>query len=357
MKFLLLINMFLTTFSCSTDLESPTKSSNSYKLEHEGFPNPIIPEDNSLTIDGIALGRKLFYEKLLSSNKSMSCATCHVQENAFTDTNRFSTGVRGLKGARQSMAVFNMAWSDNDFFWDGRAHLLRDQVLMPIQDSLEMNETLVNIVEKLNKVPSYVSEFHKVFETSKIEPLQISLALEQFIHSIVSNKSKYDRFLRGDAQLTASEERGRILFFSNYDPLKPNATFTNCSQCHSGPNFENNNYMNNGLDTDLQMKDEGRAKITKSQYQKGAFKVPSLRNIEITPPYMHDGRFKTLKEVIDHYSEEIKISSTVNPTLLSTSKLSPLLDSQEKVDLITFLKTLTDNELITNVKYSDPFKD
>ena len=347
--------LFFLFFSCSKDEKSLAPISSTYQLEYEGFPNPNIPIDNKLTVEGIALGRKLFYEKALSIGESISCAACHVQENAFSDINRFSTGVMDGIGTRQSMAIFNMAWNDNEFFWDGRAHELRDQVLMPIQDPLEMDETLSNVVDKLYSKLDYASHFEEVFGESGINSLNISLALEQFIHSIISNKSKYDKFLKNEATLSLSEDRGRILFFKNYDPSTPNAAFSNCTQCHGGINFENDSYANNGLDLEIDIDDIGRGNVTNSPFDKGKFKVPSLRNIELTPPYMHDGRFETLESVLDHYSEGIKYSSTVNPTLLSASNLGPLLSEQQKADIVAFLKTLTDYELISNPKYSNPF--
>ncbi|WP_296386722.1 cytochrome c peroxidase [Winogradskyella sp.] len=355
MKTIILLYISLFIFSCSKDNERHTPISNVYNLEHEGLPNPYIPDDNLLTIQGVELGRKLFYENMLSKDESISCATCHVQANAFSDINQFSIGVRELPGTRQSMAIFNMAWNDNDFFWDGRAHTLRDQVLMPIQDILEMDETLENVISKLQGNLEYVTYFEEVFGTPEINSTNISLALEQFVHSIVSNKSKYDKFLKNEATLTPAEERGKNLFFKKYDPLSPNTAFANCAQCHGGPNFENDDYMNNGLDFESDITDIGRANVINSASSIGTFKVPSLRNIELTPPYMHDGRFQTLEEVIDHYSEGIKYSSTVNPTLLSISNLGPLLNEQQKSDIVAFLKTLTDYELISNPKYSNPF--
>lgn len=285
----------------------------------------------------------------------MSCASCHAQSNAFADTARFSIGVENLPGKRQAMAIFNMPWNSFEFFWDGRAHLLRDQSLMPIEDPLEMNETLENVVAKLQAKPTYVQQFNTVFK-EEISPLTISLALEQFMHSIVSNNSKYDRFIAGQATLTPSEERGRKLFENPFDPTDPQNSGANCIICHGGANFENDSYMNNGLDTFEDMEDLGRENVTNSAVTRGEFKVPSLRNIALTFPYMHDGRFSTLEEVIDHYDHQVKFSPTLNPTLASIQNNGGLsLTAQQKADLIAFLHTLTDNKLITNPKYSDPF--
>ncbi len=331
------------------------KENQTFNFDYSGLPDPEIPSDNQLTRDGVELGRKLFYEKLLSRDTSISCASCHIQDFAFSDTSRFSIGVDGKIGKRQSMAIFNMAWNDNDFFWDGRAHLLRDQVLMPIQDPLEMDETLDNVIARLKSIEEYNNGFEEVFNEPGIDETKLSLALEQFVHSIVSNKSKYDLFLKNKVSLTASEERGRKLYFSNFDQQNPAKPFSNCSLCHGGLNFENDGYENNGLDANDSWTDLGRGEVINSTHKIGAFKVPSLRNIALTPPYMHDGRFETLEEVLDHYSEGIQPSSTVSHTLLSTSIHSPILDDQEKKDLIAFLKTLTDYELLNNPNYADPF--
>ncbi len=330
--------------------------SSAYNLEIGDFPPPQISPDNPLTIQGVKLGRMLFYENKLSKDGSQNCASCHRQQHAFTDTAKFSTGVEGLLGGRQAMAVFNMAWNGNEFFWDGRAHLLRDQSLKPIQDPLEMNETLENVIAKLNADKTYQDQFTRAFGSSTVTEERISLALEQFMNSIVSVDSKYDKFLRGEATLTTNEERGRFLFFSEYNPSFPNISGADCAHCHAGKNFENDRYMNNGLDSDQNRQDSGRAAVTGSAGDLAKFKVTSLRNVEITPPFMHDGRFTTLDEVVDHYNTGMNSSSTIDPALLYPLNNGGLqLTAQDKADLISFLKTLTDDVLITNLEYSDPF--
>jgi cytochrome c peroxidase len=327
-----------------------------YQLNTGAFEDPNIASDNQLTIQGVRLGRMLFYEKRLSKDNSLSCASCHKQENAFTDTNVFSLGVRGKLGKRQAMAIFNMAWNENEFFWDGRAHLLRDQSLKPIQDSLEMDESLTNVIAKLSADQKYKDQFMKAFGSEEITAPKMALAMEQFMNSIVSVDSKYDRYLNGTATLDSSEERGRVLFFAEFNPGFPNLSGADCQHCHSGINFENDRYMNNGLDTDAEMADDGRMKVTNNASDKGKFKVVSLRNVEVTQPYMHDGRFKTLEEVVDHYNTGLKNSSTLDPTLIYPFHNNGLqLSNQDKQDLVAFLKTLTDEVMLTNPEYSDPF--
>jgi cytochrome c peroxidase len=342
-------------YSCKKDNDDSgvEQDKTPYALDIGSFPVPDIAEDNPLTVQGVALGRMLFYEPLLSKDASMTCASCHRQEDAFTDTAKFSTGVRGMLGGRQAMAVFNMAWNTNEFFWDGRAHLLRDQSILPIQDELEMDETLENVVAKLSEKQSYKDQFMRTFGSEEINPLKISLALEQFMNSIVSNKSKYDKVLAGTEHFTPSERRGRDLFFLEYNQFDSTNSGADCAHCHGGFNFENDRYMNNGLDETFA--DDGRFKATEKPKDKGKFKVPSLRNIELTFPYMHDGRFATLEEVIEHYDNGIKMSSTLDPAIENTTNTGLRLSEQDKADLVAFLKTLTDYELRSNEEFSDPF--
>lgn len=324
-----------------------------YALKHDGFPLPTIAIDNQLTVQGVKLGRMLFYEKMMSKDGTQSCASCHRQEHAFTDTAKFSIGVRGLQGKRQAMTVFNMAWHSNEFFWDGRAHLLRDQSLLPIQDELEMDETLGNVVTKLSQSQTYKDQFKRAFGNEEITSEKMSLAMEQFMNSIVSNNSKYDQFLAGKTQLTPSEERGRQLYFKEYNQFFPDSSGADCAHCHGGPNFENDRYMNNGLNATFT--DIGRENVTKNANDKGKFKVTSLRNIALTSPYMHNGQFTTLEEVVEHYNSGLQASATLDPALEQTRATGLFLDAQEKTDLVAFLKTLTDQTLINNAEYSNPF--
>ena len=344
--------------SCKKDdpVEPNTPHSTTpHVLETGNFPAPSIAIDNPLTEEGVGLGRMLFYEKMLSADGSMSCASCHVQENAFSDTNRFSIGVAGFPGGRQAMGVFNMAWNSNEFFWDGRAHLLRDQALLPIQDSLEMAESLENAILKLSSSSMYRSKFFQAFGSTEITSLKMSLALEQFMNSIVSVNSKFDRVESGVETFTSSEAKGRKLFFAEYNPFFPDSSGADCAHCHTPKNFENDKYMNNGLDAGPDIQDIGREKVTNNPMDRGKMKVTSLRNIEVTPPYMHDGRFNTLEEVVEHYNSGIKPSPSLDPALDNTRATGLMLSAQDKADLVAFLKTLTDDDLLTNPEYSNPF--
>lgn len=327
-----------------------------YVLEYGDLPAPDLPADNDLTQQGVQLGRMLFYETMLSKDGSQSCASCHNQLDGFSDTLQFSIGVEMLPGKRQAMPVFNMAWHSNEFFWDGRAHLLRDQSLKPIEDPLEMNETLENVILKLSDTQMYRDQFTRAFGSEEITSEKMALAMEQFMLSIVSYNSKYDQFLAGNALLSESEERGRILFETEYNPFFPDQSGADCVHCHGGLNFENDQYMNNGLDGDAEFTDVGREEVTGHLADKAKFKVPSLRNVELTHPYMHDGRFETLEEVVDHYDLHIKQSSTLDPALFQVVDNGGLnLTAEDKVDLVNFLKTLTDHTFLNNEEYADPF--
>ncbi len=360
MKFVLKISVVIYLFF----LVSCKKHHEEYALFQDGLvtletggtlPAPNLPADNPLMKSKVELGRRLFYEKMLSGNNQMACASCHNQQTGFSDTARYSTGIDGIKGSRQSMSLVNLAWNNNKFFWDGRANLLRDQTLKPIEDLIEMHENLDHAIEELRNNSSYRMLFKLAFSDGQISPKNMSFALEAFLFTIVSSNSKYDRFLRGEVALTLSEERGRVLFFGEYNPGFPSTSGADCAHCHTGNNFENDQFINNGLNTDATFSDLGFFNVTGNNNDKAKFKLPTLRNIELTPPYMHDGRFKTLEEVVEHYNSGIQISSTTDPALVYNQSTGLMLDADEKADLVAFLKTLTDPILANNPNFRSPF--
>lgn len=338
-----------------TNVDAITLDTTPYVLDFGNFPPPMIPQDNQLTQAKVQLGRMLFYDPILSGDGSQSCADCHRQKHAFSDTNTLSIGIAGLEGKRQAMGIFNMLWNSNEFFWDGRAHFLRDQALKPIQDPLEMNETLANVVAKLSASSAYKDQFMRAFGSTTVDTTKIALALEQFMFTLTSYQSKFDAVQAGLETFTASEQRGHDLFFTEYNAGFPDQSGADCAHCHGGFNFENDQYMNNGLDTDANMLDDGRMAVTNDANDKGKFKVTSLRNVSLTPPYMHDGRFNTLAEVVQHYNAGLQSSSTIDPALQNTMGTGLFLDAQDVTDLVNFLKTLEDRDLTTNPKFSSPF--
>jgi cytochrome c peroxidase len=349
----LLFSITLLIAAACAKAPEPVWDTASYTLDYGGLPEPELPGDNLLTEQGVKLGRMLFYETRLSGDNSLACASCHKQENAFTDTNRFSTGIDGLEGHRQAMSAVNMLWNTNGYFWDGRAQKLRDQSIIPIQDDLEMNETMENVVEKLEQDTLYKHQFFRAFGSEDISSHRIGLALEQFMNSIVSYRSKYDLFLEGEATFTEKEELGMELFFEEYNPYFPQTSGADCGHCHGGKNFSSQEYMNNGLDSIYN--DNGRYDVTGLESDRGAMKVTTLRNIELTAPYMHDGRFKTLEEVIDHYNEGLRYNASLDPALAMTMGTGLMLNNTDKDALIAFLRTLTDSILIQDSRYASPF--
>jgi cytochrome c peroxidase len=360
---LLIIALSLLILACNKQTDTPPDPKpevlpdydpTPYSLDYSYFPNPTIPEDNLLTNQKVLLGRMLFYEKKLSKGETQSCADCHMQEDGFSDIRQFSIGVDELPGRRQAMAIFNMAWHTNGFFWDGRAPSLRDQALKPIQDPLEMNETLENVIAKLQATKDYRFQFARAFENSTITAEKMGLAMEQFMNTILSMNSKYDQYLLGNATLSESEQRGYDLFFTEFDP-NGLSKGGECFHCHAGVNFTNNKYMNNGLDDESSFTDLGYFETTADDADKAKFKVPSLRNIAVTPPYMHDGRFATLEEVLNHYNHGVKNSSTVDKLMQYNISPGLQLTEQDKADIIAFLNTLTDESYLVNKDYSSPF--
>jgi cytochrome c peroxidase len=352
-----LLLLFILILGCRSDKmgEPVAFDDTPYVLSHGDFPPPPVAEDNRLTKAAVALGRMLFYEKALSGDGTQACADCHRQEFAFTDDRQFSIGIDGLPGGRHSMSAFNLAYHRRGFFWDGRSPTLRHQALQPIQDPLEMNETLDNVRLKLQAQKRYRDQFVRAFGDEEVTDERMGLALEQFMTTILSYNSRYDRYLRGEVELTDSEARGKVLFFAEYDPTGQTKG-GECFHCHGGFNFTNDQYQNNGLDAEADFTDLGHYLVTGNIVDRAKFKTPTLRNIAVTAPYMHDGRFNTLEEVIEHYNTGVKLSPSLD--FLLHFNLNPgglRLDEQDIADLIAFLHTLTDESLLTNPAFSNPF--
>lgn len=326
-----------------------------YKLQVPSWlSQPIIPADNPMTVEGVALGRRLFYDPILSMNGQMSCGTCHQQSKAFTDGNAFSLGVRGLPSKRNTMSIVNLAFNANGFFWDGRVATLEEQAIFPVEDHLEMNEDWANVEKKLQKHSDYPSLFRSAFGIEKKSELTKNLvvkAIAQFERTLISTNSRFDRILQlNDGFLEDEEERGRRLFF-----FEPNDIMhPGCSHCHFNPFYTDNNYHNNGLDSVANLdsfRDAGRGAVTNNRFDNGKFRTPTLRNIELTAPYMHDGRFKTLEEVLENYSKGGHNMENENANIAPFT-----LTEQNKRDMIAFLKTLTDTSFVKNPAFSNPFK-
>lgn len=307
----------------------------------KGFPKPVYDfKNNPLTEEGFQLGKKIFYDPIISKDSTISCASCHLQQTGFTHVDHdLSHGINGKIGERNSLTLQNLAWSKT-FMWDGGVNHLDVQYIAPITSEVEMDETLENVVTKLNNNKEYQELFQKAFGTKKITGQLTLKAISQFVVSLTTSNSKYDKVIRKEEKFTEMEQKGYSLFKQH------------CASCHKEPLFSSNDFKNNGLPIDTTLNDFGRMKITQNSKDSLKFRIPTLRNIEFTFPYMHDGRFKTLNEVIKHYNFGIKKSKTLSKELYKPLNLT----NNQKVELISFLKTLTDKEFLFNPRYGFPKK-
>ena len=305
----------------------------------KNWPAPSYDfKNNPLTEEGFQLGRNLFYDPLLSKDNTISCASCHLQQTGFTHVDHdLSHGIDGKIGTRNALTLQNLAWSKT-FMWDGGVNHLDVQALAPISSEVEMNESLENVVLKLQQSEKYQNLFFSAFNTKKITGQLTLKALSQYVVSLTTFNSKYDKVARNEAVFSEMEQKG-------YSTFK-----THCASCHKEPLFTSETFENNGLTIDPTLNDLGRMTITQNPTDSLKFKVPTLRNIEFTFPYMHDGRFTTLNDVIKHYNSGIQQSKTVATTLQIPMNLS----DDERIELIAFLKTLTDKEFLFNPKYAYP---
>ncbi len=307
----------------------------------EGWPEPVYDfSKNPVTTAGFQLGRQLFYDPLLSRDTTISCASCHLQATGFAHVDHaLSHGIEGRVGTRNAPALMNLAWS-RAFMWDGGVHHLDMQPLSPISSAEEMDESLENVVRKLNHSKKYRGLFAAAFGDTVVTGQKTLLALSQFALMLNSYNSKYDKYIRQEpgAEMTDQELNGLKLFR------------THCASCHTEPLFTNGAFANNGLPVDTTLWDPGRYRITQNPADSLKFKVPTLRNIQFSYPYMHDGRFKKLSEVLRHYTGGISISPTLDAQFQTPVVLRP----EEKIDLIAFLLTLTDREFLFDPRFGFP---
>jgi len=324
-----------------------------YRLTFSAYaPQPDLPRDNPLTVEGVALGGRLFFDRRLSANNSESCARCHNPHLAFAQPSRVSRGADGVLGTRNAMPLENLAWK-NSFFWDGRAATLREQVLQPIQNPIEMHETLPHVVAKISGDADYHQLFTRAFGSPDITADRIARALEQFLLAQVSFDSKFDQVMKGTAKFTDEEQRGFILFNTEYDPYHGQHG-ADCFHCHGGPLFQSQDFANNGLDSIFT--DSGRYNVTRRPGDDGKFAVPSLRNVAVTAPYMHDGRFRTLDEAVEHYCTGMKRSATLDPNLAKHPDGGVPLSAADQHALVAFLKTLTDRRFLSPADPANPVR-
>lgn len=321
------------------------------------YPSPTQSDTNPTTEEGIALGRRLFYDPILSRDSSQACASCHLQEKAFSEDLAVSIGVEGEMGTRNAMNLFNLAYM-NRLTWDGLAGSLEDQAREPVPNPLEQNIPWPEALVRLNAHPVYPEMFWDAFGSEEANIDLSTKAIAQFLRTIVSFTSKYDlAIIPGNGVNLSELEIDGLTLFNNENGIPGEAE---CIHCHGGILFTDNMFHNNGLDDASDpndFDDIGLGGITNVLAEYGMFKTPTLRNIELTAPYMHDGRFATLEEVIDHYSSGIKNSPSLDPLIGSpfTNGVNINFTDDEKAGLIAFLKTLTDTVMINNEAYSSPF--
>ncbi|OED35791.1 cytochrome-c peroxidase [Flavobacteriaceae bacterium (ex Bugula neritina AB1)] len=346
-KFIGSILIIFIGTACSSDKDTyvPVENPELDFIVPENFPDPVYDISlNPPTEKGFELGKKLFYEGRLSSDGLISCGFCHIQDFAFTHhTHIVSHGVNGALGTRNAQPLHNLAFM-KEFTWDGAVAHLDLQPIVPITAEVEMNETISGVLKKLEERPEYIKLFSEAFEDQKINAENMFRALSQFMTLMISANTKYDKIERNEGSVfTESEAAGFELFTSN------------CASCHKGTLFTDQSYRNNGLVVDPEYNDVGRKRVTGLSQDMYKFKVPTLRNIELTFPYMHDGRFKTLNDVLDHYASGMVESETLDPIFRNpnNSDIGIPLTEEEKEQIISFLKTLTDDDYINDSRFSE----
>ncbi len=317
------------------------------QMLEQRLPDMPVPADNPLTEEGVRLGRMLFFDPILSGDNTQSCAGCHAPPGAFSDQgNALSTGIDGKTGTRNAMPLFNLAWQDN-FNWSGSASSLEEQAFEPVRNPVEMHETWPHAVDELRDHPEYPRLFYEAFGVEELDSTHVTKALAQFERTLISGNSKFDRYLMGQTALTGSELNGFNIFMAEDKG--------DCFHCHGDPQnplWTDNAFHNNGLDASFS--DPGLMEVTGNANHEGLFKTPSLRNLAFTAPYMHDGRFQTLDEVIDHYSEGLTHSPTIDPLMKAVDQGGVHLSPSEKEDLKAFLLSLSDSSFINNPEYQKP---
>lgn len=339
----LIIFFFLSFISCSDEVMQPLKKDEVYNLSFPSyFPEMTFDTSgNPVTKNGVELGRKLFYEGRLSRNNIISCGFCHIQENAFTHHGHtVSHGVDDRIGIRNAPPIQNMAFLKR-YMWDGVIHNLNEQPIIPITNEDEMDSSMPKVVSKLSSDPKYKKLFKAAYGDENITGERVLKALSQFMATMISADSKYDRMKQEKENFSSEEAQGMNLFQQK------------CASCHSGELFTDESFRNTGMYYNKQFKDAGRYRVTLDQNDWMKFRVPSLRNVEYTAPYMHDGRFYTLEAVLNFYSNNVEDNPNLDPQLKQNGHIGIAMNAQEKQFIIAFLKTLSDKNFISNPKFAE----
>lgn len=334
---------FLNFISCSEEVIQPLEKDENVHLQFPSyFPEMTFDQsENPITKNGVELGRKLFYEGKLSRNNTISCGFCHIQENAFTHHGHtVSHGIDDRLGIRNAPPIQNLAFLKR-YMWDGVIHNLNQQPIIPMTNVNEMDSSMPEAIAKLSKDEVYKKLFKQAYGDENMTGERVLKALSQFMVTLISADSKYDRFKQGKENFNFEESQGMVLFQQK------------CASCHSGELFTDESFRNTGMYYNTQFKDSGRHRVTLDQNDWMKFRVPSLRNVEYTSPYMHDGRFYTLEAVLNFYSDNVEDNPNLDPQLKQNNHIGIAMNTQEKQIIIAFLKTLSDKSFISNPKFAE----
>lgn len=350
------------------DLEGIPYEPQPYTIQKPAsFPPVPVPADNPMTVAGVQLGRRLFYDPILSGDSTQSCSSCHLPAGSFTDNKALSLGIDGLPGRRSAMSLLDVAYVPpaKGLFWNGRAATLEEQALLPVEDPLEMHAIWPEVVEKLKRHPDYPTRFRQAFGISdrgEITKELVAKALSQFERTLISSgTSKFDRWKRGEAEFTDEELNGYFMFAEQGGPPGIGLPDAQCFHCHGGGEtlLSPQGFFNNGLDSVATLEDftdKGLWEVTGLRSDMGKFRSPTLRNIALSAPYMHDGRLQTLEEVIDQYSDNGSGVENEDPFIRQVGIPFGALSVQNKKDLLAFLLTLTDTTVVNNPDHQNPFQ-
>lgn len=358
---LALIFLLAVSMSCRKDVK-PEGELTPYTFEYPTLFSSYLPAieqpaDNIASEEGVALGRMLFFDTRLSKNEAQSCGSCHSPSASFSDTTAFSVGVDGLPGGRNAMPIINVAWMLDGLFWDGRSSSIENQAYEPVVNPIEMHETWPNAIAKLQADNLYPSLFEQVFGTSIIDSINVSKAIAQFERTLITGNSPFDKFIAGNFAIGSSgwSVANEQLAFEGFTIFMDESK-GDCFHCHGdqfNPLWTDNIYHNNGLDASFT--DNGLGDITSNPSDNGKFKTPTLRNLAFTAPYMHDGRFNTLNEVIMHYSTGLQNSATIDPLMKQVGSGGVQLTPQEQNSLMWFLLSLSDSSFVNNPAFQNPW--
>ncbi|UKN00588.1 cytochrome-c peroxidase [Paracrocinitomix mangrovi] len=361
-KYLFILFTVVFFISCRKDIKPIPKGTTPYTFEYPDMIGKYLPpidepNDNVTTEEGVELGRLLFFDKRLSADNTQSCASCHMPEHSFSDTGAVSYGIDGIAGTRNAMPIINVGWMEDGLFWDGRSASVEGQALEPVPNPIEMHQSWPNTLSKLQADPLYPSKFEQIFGSSEIDSIMVVKAIAQFERTLISGNSPFDKFVysnfaTGSSGWALDKEQLAYQGFAIF----MDETKGDCFHCHGdqfNPLWTDNIYHNNGLDANPL--DPGLAAVTGNSTDHGKFKTPTLRNLLFTGPYMHDGRFTTLSQVVQHYSFGLQNSATIDPLMKSVNDGGVQLDPQEQTALLWFLYSLTDSSFVTNPNFQDPW--